>query len=131
MSYYNKTIGADIKLNSSGDISVGMNGDLELAINDTNIMQSSRNSVLFPKGYDVYEPQKGSLLHLFNSLPNIESIRYLAADEVATALKKNPKIEAVPEVTTKKDSETSYIIECKIKPISEDIIFNIVFPVRQ
>lgn len=130
MSYFNMTIGADIKLSKTGDLSVGANGDIELVKNEANVMQSVRMSVLTNlKNYE-YDQGYGSTLHLFKSLPNTSRIRMVAAAEVAEAVRRNAKIKNVVKVVTKKDGDTSYSIECLVIPIDHDRIYNVVFPVR-
>lgn len=130
MSYVNMTIGSDIKLSKTGDLCVNHKGDIEIISNEPNIMQSVKNCVITPKGYDEYQPNYGSDLHTYRSQPNSSTARLLAANDVLKAIRLNAKVKQVASITTRKESDTSYAIEVAIVPIDQDKIYNIVFPVR-
>jgi len=130
MPYENKVIGRDLKLTKEGDLSISNTGGVETIMSSPNMLQSARNAVLTSRGFFFYNQEFGSILSQLVGQPNTTELRLLAANDVKKTLLNNPKIKAIPEITTKKGKDLDFSIECSLVPAEENTIYNIVFSVK-
>ena len=130
MGYVNKIIGNDLQLDSNGDLSISNTGDIQLLSSSKNMLQSAHNTVLTPKGSDLYNLSFGSGLHSYLGQPNVTNTRLLAANTVKNTLLRNARIKAIPEIITKQGKDTEFTIECKLVSIEDDNVYNFVVPMK-
>jgi nucleoid-associated protein YgaU len=118
LSASEKALGVDLKINESGDLILGANGDLELASGTTNGAQSILLKLAYEKGELISHPELGLDLAVGEKITDLAAIR----TQLYTTLKQDDRVEDVRNIhLTQVGGSITITFDVFYKNVSEPI----------